>query len=121
MVDSKLTFTNAQTFTFSGSTVPDGLSVANFKINNWSATTYARLYDPKNVVVSGGWLQLKVPGGQTQSPISGGEIIATANNILYASVRTTAILGNAAGTVNGKSTLLLIFLLIAVLVLTNAH
>ena len=46
-------------------------------------------------------LQLKVPGGQTSSPISGAEIYTNDRDILYGSVRTTAQISDVAGTTNG--------------------
>ena len=64
--------------------------------------TYNHAFTPADVSVSGGFLQLKVPGGQTKSPLNCAEVVTTLSDIHYASVRTTAIFSSVAGTVNGK-------------------
>ncbi|KAI9829639.1 MAG: hypothetical protein M1826_005529 [Phylliscum demangeonii] len=91
-------FTNNQTFTFSGSALPDGLQISTDTIKD---TPDSYVHVKALATVAGGYLQLKVPGGQKKSPLQTAEVTTVASNIKYASVRTTAILGAAAGTCNG--------------------
>ena len=57
--------------------------------------------DTSLVSVTGGYLNMKVPGGQTTSPIKTAQIQTTETDMLYASVRTTAILASVPGVCNG--------------------
>lgn len=100
-VDGVGTFQNYQEFTFTGSDLPAGLSPSSYTVDD--AKYLAHHFSPSNVAVSGGYVQLKVPGGQSTSPVQSAEITTDVSNILYASVRTTAILGDPAGTCNGRS------------------
>ena len=65
------------------------------------SSPFSQQYVPANVAVADGSLQLKVPGGQTSSPIQGAQIVASDQDILYGSVRTTAQASSVAGTVHG--------------------
>jgi hypothetical protein len=94
------TFTNHATYSFDGSSLPAGLYPNTDSVGG---TPFARTYDPSLVSVSGGYLNLKVPGGQSSSPIRGAGVNTAANNILYASVRTQAIFSTVPGTVQSKS------------------
>ena len=70
-----------------------------------SNALYNHVFRPANVAVGGGFLKLKVPGGQKTSPISSAEVTTCAENIQYASTRVVGIMGDAAGTVCGKEPL----------------
>ncbi|CAN8096084.1 unnamed protein product [Discula destructiva] len=76
--------------------LPDGLYASTWPIGTETQ------YEASNVVVGGGYLNLKVPGGQTAPPYSSAEVSTTVSNILYASVRTVAILSEPAGVCNGQ-------------------
>ena len=94
-------FTQHQTFDFSTNTFPaSGLAISTDTIGAGSAP-YSQLYTKANVQVTGGSLQLTVPGGQHASPILGAEVYTTTNDILYASVRTRVQVSNVAGTCHG--------------------
>lgn len=84
-------------FNFTGATkLPDGLYTSVYTVGEGT-----HQYTTSNVNVAGGYLQLKVPGGQKSMPYSGGEVATTEERILYASVRTVAILSEPAGVCNG--------------------
>jgi hypothetical protein len=93
-------FDNNLSFSFDGSSLPGGLSASDYTVGS-SPLTHS--FSPSNVVVSGGYMQLNVPGGQTASPIGCSEVSTDVSNILYASVRTVAVLSDPAGVCNGKS------------------
>ena len=78
--------------------VTDQAGNPNAKYNHW--------FQAANVAVSGGYLQLKVPGGQKTGPIKSAEVGTCATNIVYASTRVVGIMGNSAGTVCGRVFLL---------------
>ncbi|KAK2016823.1 concanavalin A-like lectin/glucanase [Colletotrichum eremochloae] len=89
-------YANRAIFDFAGRTsLPDGLYASTWPIGS----DYK--YDASNVVVGGGYLNLKVPGGQTAKPYSCAEVSTTFSNIKYASVRTVAIFSEPAGVCNG--------------------
>ncbi|CCF40237.1 hypothetical protein CH063_02304 [Colletotrichum higginsianum] len=89
-------YTNRAIFDFAGRTsLPEGLYASTWPIGD------THKYDASNVVVGGGYLNLKVPGGQTAKPYSSAEVSTTFSNIKYASVRTVAILSEPAGVCNG--------------------
>lgn len=98
-------FTQKSTWTFTGSTLPSGLQASDYTVTDTAGNPQAK-YDhsfiPGNVKVSGGYLQLKVPGGQTKSPITCAEVTTSASNILYASARINAILTSEPGVVDGN-------------------
>lgn len=89
-------YANRVIFDFKGRTsLPDGLYASTWPIGN------THKFDASNVVVGGGYLNLKVPGGQTAMPYSSAEVTTTIDNMKYASVRTVAILSEPAGVCNG--------------------
>ncbi len=93
------------TFPITTTSLPSGLMASDYTVAdtpNTPTATYNHTFIPADVTVSGGFLQLKVPGGQTKSPLNCAEVITTLSDIHYASVRTTAIFSSVAGTVNGK-------------------
>ena len=97
-------FTTTKTFTFSGTTLPSGLLKSDYSVEDPAPAPYSHKFVPADVTVGGGYLQLKVPGGQTTSPLNSAEVTTNFGyGIKYASVRTTAILGASAGACNGKS------------------
>ena len=98
VVDGAESFTQSLTIDFSASTtLPSTLSISTDTIGS---TPDTQLYTTGNVVVQDGTLQLKVPGGQTASPILGAEVYTSIDNILYASVRTTMQVSTVPGTVS---------------------
>ncbi|WYZ35153.1 hypothetical protein EsH8_I_001429 [Colletotrichum jinshuiense] len=89
-------YANKLVFDFSKNpSFPSGLQKSNWPIGD------EYRYDPANVVISGGYLNLKVPGGQNAQPYSSAEVATTVSNIKYASVRTVAIFSEPAGVCNG--------------------
>lgn len=99
------TFANKSVFTFTGSSLPAGLSASNYQVDDRSGgAPYNHVFKPANVAVSGGFLNLKVPGGQTpnaNTAISSAEVVTT-TNLLYGSVRTNAIFSTVPGTCHGN-------------------
>ncbi|KAF6831183.1 hypothetical protein CPLU01_06881 [Colletotrichum plurivorum] len=83
-----------------GTALPEGLYRSTWPIDD------THIYQAENAVVSGGYLNLKVPGGQTAKPYKCAEVSTTFSNIKYASVRTVAIFSNPAGVCNGQITYL---------------
>ena len=101
MVDGAASFTHQQTFDFSEITsLPSGLAISTDSISAGSAP-FSQLYTAANIALTGGTLQLKVPGGQRVSPILGAELATMDKDILYGSVRTMAQISNVAGTTHG--------------------
>lgn len=94
------TFANELHYTFTGSSLPSGLAASNWGISDPGAP-FNHVFTPANAYVSGGYLNLKVPGGQTNSPLSAGEVSTTVSNIFHASVRTVAVLTDVPGVCNG--------------------
>lgn len=95
-------FAFSQKFDFSSATsLPAGLATSTDTIGAGTAP-YSQLYTTANVHVSGGSLQLKVPGRQHASPITGAEVYTITKDILYASVRTWVQVSNVAGTCHGN-------------------
>ena len=84
---------------------PLGLSISNYGIQadpNDDEHPFDQYYGPNNVLLKKGRpLQLRVPGGQTKSPIQGAEITTAYDDILYASVRTVAKVSSVPGTCHG--------------------
>ncbi|WPB06215.1 uncharacterized protein RHO25_010872 [Cercospora beticola] len=93
------------TYTFSGNTLPTGLIASSDLIGDTadpsSTATYNHQFNTSNVQISDNFLHLIVPSNQTTSPIQCAEISTQISNILYASVRTSAILTNESGICNG--------------------
>ena len=100
VVDGAGSFTHSQTFDFSTLTSfpTDALSVNTYGVGS---SPFTQQYTASNVAVNGGSLQLKVPGGQTQSPILGAQISTLNEDILYGSVRTTLKASTVPGTCHG--------------------
>jgi hypothetical protein len=94
-------YASTTTFEFLGSTLPTGLSASEYKVGK---IPNQHEYLPSNVEVSGGFLNLKVKGGQSGAagPICGAEV-TTDFTIASARVETYAILSEVPGVVNGKS------------------
>ncbi|KFH48231.1 Beta-glucanase-like protein [Hapsidospora chrysogenum ATCC 11550] len=92
--DRQAEFDNHISWDFQSGSLPHGLSRSQYPVGQ------THRYAPENVVVRDGYLELLVPGGQSQ-PISCGEVVTDERNILYASVRTVAILTETPGVCNG--------------------
>ncbi|MCJ1284794.1 hypothetical protein MMC26_004130 [Xylographa opegraphella] len=96
------TFTHAQTFDF---TQTKDFPTADLVISNYGikagTAPHSQMYTSDQVSIYDGTLQLKVPGGQTTSPIYGAEIQTTVQDILYGSVRTTVQISEVPGTCHG--------------------
>ncbi|KAK1980578.1 concanavalin A-like lectin/glucanase domain-containing protein [Colletotrichum cereale] len=92
-------FYNRQTWDFSGladyAALPRGLHASKYPVGD----THEFL--PRNAFIQGGYLNLRVEGGQTDAPYRSGEVTTMTTNIKYASVRTTAILSETPGVCNG--------------------
>jgi hypothetical protein len=94
-------FTHAKTYDFAGATqLPSDFFKSTWLVND---APLGHKFEADLVSVADGFLQLKVPGGQTAGPVRSAEIGTKFAYIMYASVRTTAILGDPAGTCNGAS------------------
>lgn len=102
--DDTTGFSKRATYTFTGTKLPTGLSASTYNVGG------NRVFSTSNVVIKNGYLELHVPGGQTAMPYSCGQIVTDVNNIVSASVRTTAILTDIAGTINGKGFTLILYL-----------
>lgn len=96
------TFASTTTFDFASNSFPTGLVKSEWPVED---KPYSRLFVSENVRVQNGFMELVVPGGQTQDPILCAEV-ATKFRVRSASVRTHAILTDEHGVVNGRSTLL---------------
>lgn len=98
-------YASQTTFTFPGNTLPTGLTVSSYpvyedKVTSGQGPKYDRIFEEKNVVVKDGFMELHVPGGQTDSPISCAEV-GTTFEVQYGSIRTYAILAEEPGVCNG--------------------
>jgi hypothetical protein len=100
------TFANKSVYTFEGNSLPAGLSASDYKVDDRSGgAPYNHVFTPKNVSVSGGFLNLKVPGRQkpnATTPITSAEV-TTDKQMLYGSVRINAIFSDVPGTCHGNS------------------
>ncbi|WDK16241.1 hypothetical protein CGRA01v4_07522 [Colletotrichum graminicola] len=94
-----VTFSNRQTWDFStlsdGAKLPKGLWASQYPIGD------THEYLKQNVFIQGGYLNLRVDGGQTAMPYRSGEVTTKFSNIKYASVRTVAIFSETPGVCNG--------------------
>lgn len=101
-VDGSGSFTHTLTVDFSvlNALPSNTLAYSNDSIPSTTSTSYSQHYTSDNVAVKDGALQLKVPGGQTTSPILGAEVYTTEESILYASVRTMMQISSVSGTVS---------------------
>jgi beta-glucanase (GH16 family) len=94
IVDRQAEFANRLTVDFANEGIPESLQVSNYPVNDvWH-------FSAANSVARDGYLQLLVNGG-TAAPYVGGEVTTAVKNILYASVRTVAILTETPGVCNG--------------------
>jgi hypothetical protein len=93
--DDDTGFSNKAIYTFTGNRLPAGLSASTYNVGG------NRVFKESNVVVRNGFLELRVPGGQKAMPYTCGQIVTDVDNIVSASVRTTAILTENPGTING--------------------
>ena len=101
VVDGSGSFTQSLIIDFSVSdTLPSTLNISTDPIKASSKASYAQTYTVGNVAFQDGTMQLKVPGGQTTSPILGAEVYTIENTILYGSVRTKMQVSAVAGTVS---------------------
>lgn len=98
------TFQQHVTYKFTGNSLPDGLyASSDFIAGQSRGAPYNHQYDPSNVVVRNGFLELRVPGNQhpteaTNYSVSAAEVFTAQQDILYASVRTRAIFSTVKGT-----------------------
>ena len=105
-------FTNRAVYTFNGDTLPAGLTKSGYTVQCREVTPPSRIphnkvFDSANVQLSGGFLNLVVPGGQQPSSdnnhaVNSAEIVTAEQNILHGSVRTTAIFSEEPGTCHGQ-------------------
>jgi hypothetical protein len=106
-------FDKRAVYTFEEDELPAGLQKSNYTVqcrdfNPPIDIPYNERFDPKNVVVSDGFLNLLVPGGQkpsncTNFELSCAEVTTKEQNILYGSFRTNAIFSEEPGTCHGRS------------------
>ena len=102
VVPSVGTFTEHVLYTFASPNLPSGLVVSNGQPPIVTpGAPYSRVMTSSSVSIDSPYLQLVVPGGQSQSPIRGGEVSTSFANILYASVRTRAIFSPEKGVCHG--------------------
>ncbi|CAF3660316.1 unnamed protein product [Fusarium graminearum] len=95
IVDRSTKFANKQVWTFNGNSLPEGLYASDYPVGK------THVFKSSNVKLRNGYLELSVPGGQKAKPYKSAEIATEMENIMYASVRTTAILSEPAGVCNG--------------------
>ena len=102
MVAGSGSFTHTQTFDFTRTSIfpTADLVISNYSIEAGTAP-HSQMYNSDQVSIRDGTLQLKVPGGQTTSPIYGAEVQTTVQDILYGSVRTTVQVSEVPGTCHG--------------------
>ncbi|KAF2231572.1 glycoside hydrolase family 16 protein [Viridothelium virens] len=96
------TFMEHALYTFESSTMPDGLQISDGQPPvTTPGAPYTRVMTASSVSIQAPYLELTVVGGQTQSPIQGGEVSTAVTDILYASVRTRAIFSPVKGVCHG--------------------
>ena len=102
MVADSGSFTHTQTldFTLLSDFPTTDLVISDYNIEAGTAP-FSQMYNSDQVSISDGTLQLKVPGGQTTSPIYGAEVQTTVQDILYGSVRTSVQVSEVPGTCHG--------------------
>jgi hypothetical protein len=92
-------FTRHETYRFEGTILLDNqLS----KISEVSRGSIDRVSDPSLATVKNYFLNLKVPGGQTESLIRGGAVRTYVEGMQYASVRTMMEFSSVPGTAQSK-------------------
>jgi Glycosyl hydrolases family 16 len=92
-------FTEMSNFKFEGTALPAGLQTNVYPVNDNAPFTHS--FTASNAYVDDSFLNLRVLGKQTQSPIKCGEVQTTFKDIQYASVRTLAIFSDVPGTCAG--------------------
>jgi Glycosyl hydrolases family 16 len=92
-------FTEVATYNFTGKSLPSGLKVNSYSVNDGGPFTHS--FTSSNVWIDDSFLNLRVPGRQTRSPLKCGEVQTVVGDIRYASVRTLAILSDVPGTCAG--------------------
>lgn len=98
--DYAQTYASTTTFTFAGAALPTGLVASNWGIGE---APYQHEYKPDNAVVSDGFLNLVVNGGQEGDEVITSGEISTDFTVSSARVETHAILSNVPGVCNGSS------------------
>lgn len=102
VVEGAGSFTHSQIIDFSKlSSVPVTLLTSTDTIGAGGGP-YSHIYTKANVAVTGGSLQLTVPGGQHTSPISGAEVSTADKDIYFGSVRSLVQVSSVAGTCHGR-------------------
>lgn len=97
-------FSKKALYTFEGSQLPDGLQASVYKVDDVSGgAPFNHQFVANNVQVSGGNLNLLVPGPQSTkgAGLKCAEITTTESKILYGSVRTVAMFSQVEGTCHG--------------------
>jgi hypothetical protein len=92
-------YASTTTFTFAGAALPTGLVASNWPVGK---APYQHEYKPDNAVVSDGFLNLIVNGGQQDNDIICSAEVSTDFTVASARVETHAILSNVPGVCNGK-------------------
>ena len=93
------TYASTTTFEFAGAALPTGLVASEWPIGE---APYRHEYRRENVVVSGGFLNLIVNGGQQGHEVIWSAEISTDFTVASARVETYAILTDVPGVCNGK-------------------
>jgi len=93
------TYASTTTFEFAGAALPTGLVPSEWPIGE---APYQHEYRRENVVVSDGFLNLIVPGGQQDDEVIWAAEISTDFTVASARVETYAILTDVPGVCNGK-------------------
>ncbi len=86
-------------FSFESTALPSGLKPNSYTVNDGAPFTHS--FTSSNTYLNDSFLNLRVPGRQTRSPIKCGEVQTAFSDILYASVRTRAIFSDVPGTCAG--------------------
>ena len=93
------TYASTTTFEFAGAALPTGLVASECPIGE---APYQHEYRRDNVVVSDGYLNLIVPGGQQDDEVICSAEISTDFTVASARVETYAILTDVPGVCNGE-------------------
>jgi hypothetical protein len=92
------TYASTTTFTFPGSALPTGLVASDWPIGE---APYQHEYKSENAVVTGGFLNLIVNGGQQDDEVIWSAEVSTDFTVASARVETYAILTDVPGVCNG--------------------
>lgn len=92
-------YASTTTFTFAGAALPTGLVASDGPIGE---APYQHEYKPENAVVSDGFLNLIVNGGQQDDEVIWSGEVSTEFTVASARVETYAILTDVPGVCNGK-------------------